>query len=101
MEGARQVIPTIPTTADDKILTSFATYLYLTGEQITRLCYNRGSARYVSAKLKTLTEAKFLHRLEREIINFPFVYCLGIRGTRYLTLLGCGHSFLQKKYQHV
>jgi len=78
----------LPTTADEKILSSFTTYPYLTGEQVTRLCYSRGSARYVSAKLKTLTEHKFLHRLARETINFPYVYCLGIRGIRYLRSLG-------------
>ena len=79
---------TIPTTADEKILTSFTTYPYLTGEQVTRLLYRSGSARYVSAKLKTLTQEKFLHRLDRETINFPYIYCLGIRGIRYLKSLG-------------
>ncbi len=42
----------------------------------------------MSAKLKTLTEAKFLQRLDRETINVPYIYCLGIRGVRYLTSLG-------------
>ena len=78
----------LPTTADEKILSTFATYPYLTGEQVTRLCYSSGSARYVSAKLKTLTEHKFLHRLARETINYPYVYCLGMRGIRYLKSLG-------------
>ncbi len=78
----------ILTTAEEKILTQFTTYPYLTGEQVTRLCYSRGSARYVSAKLKSLTDEKFLCRLERETINFPYVYCLGICGTRYLKALG-------------
>ena len=59
------------TTAEEKILDQFTTYPYLTGEQVTRLLYSSGSARYVSAKLKTLTEEKLLHRLERETINFP------------------------------
>jgi hypothetical protein len=76
------------TTADETILQQFTIYPYLTGEQVTRLLYRSGSARYVSAKLKLLTEAKFLHRLERETINFPYVYSLGIRGTRYLQALG-------------
>ena len=78
----------LPSTAEQTILTQFTTYPYLTGEQLTTLLYSGGSARYVSAKLKTLTEAKFLHRLERETINFPYVYCLGICGTRYLKALG-------------
>lgn len=76
------------TKAEEKILTQFTTYPYLTGEQLTTLLYSRGSARYVSARLKTLTDTKFLHRLERETINFPYVYCLGIRGIRYLKSLG-------------
>jgi len=42
----------------------------------------------VSARLKTLTENKLLHRLQRETINYPYVYCLGIRGIRYLKSLG-------------
>jgi Replication-relaxation len=79
---------TLLTTADETILKQFTIFPYLTGEQLTRLCYSRGSARYVSAKLKTLTYEKFLHRLERETINFPYVYCLGIRGRRYLKAVG-------------
>lgn len=78
----------ILTTAEEKILTQFSTYPYLTVEQITRLLYSTGSSTYVSARLKTLTEQKFLHRLERETINFPYVYCLGIRGIRYLRQQG-------------
>jgi hypothetical protein len=42
----------------------------------------------VSAKLKNLTKQKYLHRLERETINFPYVYSLGHRGIRYLQSLG-------------
>lgn len=76
------------TTTDEKILSEFATYPYLTGEQVTRLLYSKGSAHYVSAKLKVLTQQKFLHRLDRETINFPYVYCLGIRGIRFLQSLG-------------
>ena len=75
-------------TAEEKILSTFTTYPFLTSEQVTRMLYSDGSARYVSAKLKSLTETKFLHRLERETINFPYVYCLGIRGIRYLHSLG-------------
>ncbi len=78
----------LPSTAEKNILTQFTTYPYLTGKQLTTLLYSRGSARYVSAKLKTLTDEKFLHRLERETINFPYVYCLGIRGIRYLKAVG-------------
>ena len=77
-----------PTTADEKILYTFTTYPYLTGEQITRLLYSKGSAHYVSAKIKTLTQQKLLHRLDRETINFPYVYCLGSRGIRYLRTRG-------------
>ena len=76
------------TTAEEKILTLFTTYPYLTGEQVTKRLYSSGSARYVSAKLKALTQEKFLYRLQRETINFPYVYCLGIRGVRYLQSLG-------------
>jgi hypothetical protein len=76
-------------TADEKILRLFTTYPYLIVEQATRLLYSRGSIRYVSAKLKHLTEQKYLHRLERETINFPYVYCLGNRGINYLQSLGC------------
>lgn len=75
-------------TAVEKILRLFTTYPYLTVEQVTRLLHNRGSAHYVSSRLKTLTDEKFLHRLQRETIKFPYVYCLGIRGVRYLQSLG-------------
>ncbi len=78
----------LPTTTDEKILRMFTIYPYLTGEQVTRLCYAKGSSTYVSARLKTLTEQKFLYRLARETINFPYVYCLGIRGIRYLRQQG-------------
>ncbi len=77
------------TTADEKIIRTFTTYPYLTAEQVTRLLYRKGSAHYVSAKLKSLTKQKLLHRLERETINFPYVYCLGSRGIRYVQTLGC------------
>jgi hypothetical protein len=87
--GVLQVAISVPTTTDEKILNKFATPPYLTAEQVTRLLYSRGSAKYVSAKLKVLTQQKFLHRLERESINFPYVYCLGVRGIRYLQSLGC------------
>jgi hypothetical protein len=75
-------------TADEKILRLFSIFPYLTDEQVTKLLYSSGSARYVSAKLKALTEQKYLHRLARETINVPYVYCLGIRGTRFLQQLG-------------
>jgi hypothetical protein len=77
------------TTVDETVLFQFTTYPYLTAEQVTRLLYSRGSAKYVSAKLKTLTEQKYLHRLERETINYPYVYCLGSRGIRSLQSVGC------------
>ena len=76
------------TTVNETILQQFTTYPYLTLEQVTWLLYSKGSAHYVSAKFKTLTEQKFLHRLERETINYPYVYCLGIRGIRYLQSIG-------------
>jgi Replication-relaxation len=89
VKGVCSVAPYIPTTADATILQQFTTYPYLTAEQITRLLYSKGSAHYVSAKLKLLTQQKFLHRLERETVNCPYVYCLGIRGIRYVQALGC------------
>jgi hypothetical protein len=49
-------------TADEKILRLFTTYPYLIVEQAMRLLYSRGSIKYVSAKLKNLTEQKYLHR---------------------------------------
>ncbi len=76
------------TTVDETILQQFTTYPYLTAEQVTRLLYSKGSCRDVSAKLKELTEQKYLHRLERETINYPYVYCLGIRGISYFQSLG-------------
>ena len=76
-------------TAEEKILRAFATYPYLTVEQLTRCFYSSGSARYVSARLKALCERKLLHRLTRETINYPYVYCLGIQGIRYLQKIGC------------
>jgi hypothetical protein len=76
-------------TAEEKILHTFTTYPYLTVLQVTRCLYSSGSARYVSARLKTLCERKLLHRLARETINYPYVYCLGIQGMRYLRKIGC------------
>jgi hypothetical protein len=76
-------------TADEKILRTFTTYPYLTVQQVTKCLYSNGSARYVSARLKALCERKLLHRLTRETINYPYVYCLGIRGIRYIQALGC------------
>ena len=87
--GAKRMYYPNVKTADEKILRAFTTYPYLTSEQLTRLLYRKGSAHYVSAKLKSLTKQKLLHRLERETINFPYVYCLGIRGIRYRQALGC------------
>lgn len=87
-------------TADEKILRAFTTYPYLTSEQLTRLLYSKGSAHYVSAKLKSLIEQKLLHRLDRETVNFPYVYCLGIRGIMYLQVFsksGTGH-LLRKRF---
>ena len=74
---------------DETIIRLFTTYPYLTAEQVTRLLYSMGSAKYVSANLKKFTEQKYLHRLERESINYPYVYCLGSRGIRYLQSLDC------------
>src|SRR5207248_622312 len=88
-KGACSLHRTYAKTSDEKILRAFTTYPYLTVEQVTRLCYAKGSARYVSAKLKTLTENKFLHRLARETINSPYAYYLGIQGIRYLRNAGC------------
>jgi len=76
-------------TAEEKTLRAFSIYPYLTVEQLTTCLYSSGSARYVSAKLKALTERKLLHRLTRETINYPYVYCLGIQRIRYLQKIGC------------
>jgi hypothetical protein len=76
-------------TAEEKILRTFTIYPYLTVLQVTRCLYSNGSTRYVSARLKALYERKLLHRLTRETINHPYVYCLGIRGIRYVQALGC------------
>ena len=81
--------PYVVQTAEEKILRTFATYPYLTVEQLTTCLYSSGSARYVSARLKALCERKLLHRLTRETINYPYVYCLGIQGIRYLQKIGC------------
>jgi protein involved in plasmid replication-relaxation len=82
------------TTVDETILQQFTTYPYLTAAQVTRLLYSKGSAHYVSAKLKSLTQQKYLHRLDRENINYPYVYSLGIRGIRYLQSLDSNASWL-------
>src|SRR5207245_11764146 len=75
--------------AEVELLRAFAAYHNLTVEQLTTWMYSSGSARYVSARLQALTERKLLHRLTREASNYPYVYCLGIQGIRYLQKIGC------------
>jgi len=58
VKGVCSVAPYSLTTADTTILQQFTTYPYLIAEQITHLLYSRGSIKYVSAKLKNLTEQK-------------------------------------------
>jgi len=85
--------------ADEAILHSFILYPYLTIDQITRLHYARGSATYVSTKLKTLLEHKYLFRPNRLSATMPYIYCLGIRGVRFLRIQGVDVSFHPSEHE--
>jgi hypothetical protein len=80
------------TSADDRILRSFAVLHFLTAAQTTRLWYSSGSSRYVSARLKNLTDHRYLTRLalssESRVGSVPYVYFLAQRGSNYLIRLG-------------
>jgi len=67
---------------------SFHRYTYLHIEQVTSLHYRRTSAKYVNEVLKRMAENKYLARLDRQSVNEKIVYCLGIRGIRFLRTLG-------------
>jgi len=72
---------------------------------VTTLHFSRGSAKYVSEVLKKLTENKYLSRLERASVNTKLIYCLGIRGIRYLKTLGMEamsfHPSEHQKHSHM
>lgn len=72
------------TSVDEKILLSFESLHFLTVEQVCSLHYRPGSSKYVNERLRLLTQAKYLQRLERESINVPYVYCLGRRGIQFI-----------------
>lgn len=72
----------------ERILHSFRRYTYLTVEQVTSLHFKSGSAKYANEVLKKMTENKYLARLDRASVNTKIVYCLGIRGIRFLRTLG-------------
>jgi hypothetical protein len=86
---------------DEAILHSFTLYPYLTIDQITRLHYARGSATYVSTKLKTLAYQKYLFRPHRLSATIPYVYCLGIRGVRFLRIQGVDVSFHPSEHENL
>jgi hypothetical protein len=85
--------------ADENILHSFILYPYLTIDQITRLHYKKGSATYVSTKLKTLAYQKYLFRPHRLSATIPYVYCLGIRGVRFLRTQGVDVAFHPSEHE--
>jgi Replication-relaxation len=72
----------------ERLLHSFRRYTYLTVDQVTALHFSSGSAKYVNEVLKKLTENKYLARLDRQTVNSRYIYCLGIRGIRFLRTLG-------------
>jgi hypothetical protein len=57
-----------------KILVALAEFDYLTAEQVTRLCYAKGSLTYVKATLKSLVDARFALALGGRGMRFPRVY---------------------------
>ena len=87
------------TQADEAILHSFILYPYLTIDQVTRFHYRSGSATYVSTKLKTLAEQKYLFRPKRLSATTPYVYCLGSRGVRFLRRQGVDVLFHPSEHE--
>jgi len=84
----------------ERIILSIHRYTYLNVEQVTTLHFKRGSAKYVNDLLKRMTENKYLARLGRQTVNEKIVYCLGIRGLRYLKSLGMEvNSFHPSEHQ--
>lgn len=81
-----------PTPADVPVLRAVARYHYLTAEQIRRLLYGAGVITYVRRRLKDLTDAKLIERLEMPHLSrtgsAPNVFRLAARGYRFLEELG-------------
>jgi hypothetical protein len=75
-------------TTQERILLSFHRYSFLTVKQVTTLHFSSGSTKYVNEVLRKMTENKYLTRLARQSVNERIVYCLGIRGIRFLNSLG-------------
>ena len=75
---------------DDKLLQAFGRFYYLTAKQVTQLYYKAGSFTTVQARLKALTDHKYLLALALPTIRAksPFVYTLATAGREYLTELG-------------
>jgi len=67
----------------EKVLVALAEFDYLTAEQVTRLCYAKGSLTYVKATLKSLIAAKFAVALGGRGMRLPRVY----------TPTGTGYAF--------
>lgn len=78
----------------DKILKeAISPYHFLTARQITRLLYpteKQGMFTTIKARLKDLTDAKYVYAFHMKTANgiHPYVYCLGMRGRKYLLAEG-------------
>jgi hypothetical protein len=75
---------------DDKLLQALGRFHYLTAKQVTTLFYKAGSFTTVQARLKSLTDHKYLLALALPTIRAksPYVYTLATAGREYLAELG-------------
>jgi DNA-binding MarR family transcriptional regulator len=74
----RQTLHTTKGHAD--ILSVLALFEYLTAEQVTRLCYAKGSLTYVTAQLKALVDRGLALSLGGRGTNLPLIYTLTGKG---------------------
>jgi hypothetical protein len=70
------------------ILRSLAVFDYLTAEQVTRLCYSKGSRTYAHAAMKALVDNELAVAIGGRGIQLPLIYTLTGKGRHYASLLG-------------
>lgn len=105
MTPARTPRPTpSPKPADVPILAALGRYHYLTSEQLRRLLYGPGVITYVRARLKALSDAKLVTRLEQPHYSrtgsSPNVFRLAGRGYRFLADLNVRTTRLPDEKPH-
>jgi hypothetical protein len=98
----RQPKPLIPAPRDEAILKQFAEYRFLTAQEITVLCYSKGSYTYARARLSALsgnrdiTDKDLAYDYPLYRIGFPTgnrgrnekIFALSLTGARMLHSLG-------------